>query len=116
MTTSLCGEHDYQSLGMECVTKQRSHLIYERVYRIKFAMLVQTAKQDMQQGLTKNQGGLSAKQQAKIFNAKMLQGNIQGAIKYLMETKKGGVLMPDDINKKIGDLIEDVLKSKHPNA
>jgi hypothetical protein len=36
----------------------------------KFAMLVQTAERDMQQGLTKNQGGLSAEQWAKIFNAK----------------------------------------------
>ena len=33
-----------------------------------------------------------------------------------METKKGGVLMPDDIDEKTSDSVEDVLKSKHPDA
>jgi hypothetical protein len=70
----------------------------------------------MQQNLTKKQGGLTAEQWAKIFNAKMLQGDILGAIKYLTETERGRVSMPNDIDKKTGDSVEEVLKSKHPNA
>jgi predicted GNAT family acetyltransferase len=46
----------------------------------------------------------------------MLQGNVKGAFKFLTESEKGGVLMPNDINVKTGDTIEEVLKSKHPNA
>ena len=46
----------------------------------------------------------------------MLRGDILGAIKYLTETEKGGVLMPDDIDEKTGDSVEDILKLKHPNA
>ena len=46
----------------------------------------------------------------------MLRGDLRGAVKYLTETEKGGVLMPDDIDEKTGDSVAQTLKSKHPDA
>jgi hypothetical protein len=82
----------------------------------KFDMLIQETERDMKTYLSTKQGGMSPEQRAKIFNQKMLQGDVKGAVKFLTETEKGGVLMPNDIDKKTGDTVEEVLKSKHPDA
>ena len=55
-------------------------------------------------------------QRAKIFQGKMLRGDVRGAVKFLTETEKGGILMPDDTDEKTGLSVEEVLRSKHPNA
>jgi hypothetical protein len=46
-----------------------------------------------------------AEQQAKTFHQKVLQGNIR----YLMDREKGGILYPDDVNKKSGKSVNKVL-------
>ena len=55
-------------------------------------------------------------QQAKIFHGKMLQGGIQGAVRYLTARDEGRVLMPDEIDEKLGYTITEVLASKAPDA
>jgi hypothetical protein len=46
----------------------------------------------------------------------MLRGDVRGAFRYLTERGKGGILLPDNINKKTGDTIAEVLEFKDPNA
>jgi hypothetical protein len=41
---------------------------------------------------------------------------VRGAVRYLTGRKKGGILQPTDIDKKTGDLVKTVLRSKHPDA
>jgi hypothetical protein len=53
-------------------------------------------------------------QRAKVFNVKMRWGDVQGAVKYLMDTKVGGVLLWSEIDSKTGGIVEEVLLSKHP--
>ena len=82
----------------------------------QFEMLVQDTERTMESSLSTQQGGMSAAQRAKIFQAKMLCGNLRGAVKFLTDTERGGVLMPDDVDEKTGHSVEDVLRSKHPAA
>jgi len=62
------------------------------------------------------QGCTTTEQCAKIFLRKMLHGDVRGVVKFLTEMEKGGVLMPDDLDEKIGLSVEDVLRFKHPCA
>jgi hypothetical protein len=41
---------------------------------------------------------------------------LRGAVRYLTDREKGGILQPTNINEKTGDLVGTVLKSKHPDA
>ena len=82
----------------------------------KFEMLVQDTERSLKTYLTTKQGNVSKEQRAKIFNRKMLRGDVRGAVRHLTERDKGGVLMPDDIDEKSGDSVADVPASKHPDA
>lgn len=77
-------------------------------------MLVETAERDMRGYLQTKRGGLSPEQRLKKFNQRVISGDLRGAIKFLSETEEGGVLMPDEIDSKSGDTVEEVLQSKHP--
>ena len=44
------------------------------------------------------------------------RGNIRAVIRYAYEREKGGVLIPEDIDEKSGDLVVDTLKAKHSEA
>jgi hypothetical protein len=46
----------------------------------------------------------------------MLRGDIRGAVRYLTERDQGGILFPQDTDKKSGDTVLETLKSKHPDA
>jgi hypothetical protein len=46
----------------------------------------------------------------------MLQRDVRGAVRYLTDRGKGGILLLDDVNEKSGDTIMEALESKHPNA
>jgi hypothetical protein len=70
----------------------------------------------MESLLSAKQGGLTPKQQAKIFHQKMLRGDVRGAVRYLTDREKGGILQPTNIDEKTGDSVEKVLRSKHPDA
>jgi hypothetical protein len=59
----------------------------------KFDMLVQTTERDMQSYLSTSQRGQTEEQRAKVFNMKMLQGDVRGAVKFLTDTDIGGVLL-----------------------
>ena len=39
---------------------------------------------------------------------------MRAAIRYASEREKDGILMPDDVDEKSGDLVSEVLASKHP--
>jgi hypothetical protein len=79
-------------------------------------MLVQNTVLSMQTKLCKRQDGQSPERRARVFQSKMLKGDVRGAVKYLTETEKGGVMMPDEIDEKSGLTVKDVLESKHPAA
>ncbi len=74
-----------------------------------FKMLVQTTEWDMKTYLSKMQGTTLNEQQRKTFHQKMLRGNVRGAVKYLTEREKGGVLLPDDTDEKTGRPVKEVL-------
>jgi hypothetical protein len=83
----------------------------------KFSMLVQDMEQAMKSFLsTKRRGEVTTEQRTKIFHRKMLRGDVRGTVRYLTDREKGGILLPDDVNKKSGDTVMEALESKHPNA
>jgi hypothetical protein len=41
---------------------------------------------------------------------------MRGALKYLTDREKGGILQPTDIDEKSGDSVETVFRSKHPDS
>jgi hypothetical protein len=65
---------------------------------------------------TKGGGEVTTEQHAKIFHRKMLRGDVRGAVRYLTDREKGGILHLDDVNVKSGDTVMEALESKHPNA
>ena len=79
-------------------------------------MLVQTAECDMISYLSTNRGTTTADERVRIFQRKMLHGDIRGAVKYLTNSEVGGVLMPSDTDAKSGKPVEEALHEKHPNA
>jgi hypothetical protein len=54
------------------------------------------------------QDGQSPEQRARVFQMKILKGYLRGAVKYLTDTEKGGVLMLNQIDDKTG-LVKEVL-------
>jgi hypothetical protein len=53
-------------------------------------MLVQKTVLSMQSNLCIRQYGQSPERRARVFQSKMLKGDVRGAVKYLTETKGGG--------------------------
>jgi hypothetical protein len=82
----------------------------------KYTMLVQDTQRTMEANLSTKQGITSEEQRAKIFHRKMLRGDVRGAVRYLTEREKGGILLPGDIDEKSGIEVSKVLESKHPAA
>jgi hypothetical protein len=70
----------------------------------------------MESLLSAKQGGLTPEQWAKMFHRKMLRGDVRSAVRYLTNREKGGILQPTGIDKKTGDSVKTVLRSKHPDA
>ena len=79
-------------------------------------MLVQNTERTMESLLSAKQGGLTPEQRAKIFHRKMLRVDVRGAVRYLTDREKGGILQPTNIDRKTGDSVETALRSKHPDA
>jgi hypothetical protein len=67
----------------------------------------------MQTYLSNRQGATTPEQQIKIFNQKMLHGDVRGAFRYLTNSETGGVLMPSNTEEKTGLKVAKVLASKH---
>jgi hypothetical protein len=84
--------------------------------RGEFLDLVQDTEREMKAALTSNQKGSTSEQRAKIFNQKMLRGDVKSAVRYITTREKGGVMTSDDIDEKTGDSVAEVLASKHPEA
>ena len=82
----------------------------------KFSMLVQNTERTMESLLSAKQGGLTNEQRAKVFHRRMLRGDVRGAVRFITDREKGGILQPNDIDEKTGDSVETVLRSKHPDA
>jgi hypothetical protein len=55
-------------------------------------------------------------QRSKKFAKLVLQGKPRSTVRWITEREKGGVLLPDDMDAKSGELVIDVLKEKHPDA
>jgi hypothetical protein len=81
-----------------------------------FLQLVQETERDMKTYLTSKRNGLSHEQRAKIFNDKMMRGEIRSAVRFLTETEIGSVLNANDIDEKTGVSVAESLESKHPEA
>jgi hypothetical protein len=79
-------------------------------------MLVEDTLRSMESHLSHKRGQTTPEQRSKIFHQKVLRGNLRGAVRYLTEREKGGILYPDDIDEKTGLTVETVLESKHPDA
>jgi hypothetical protein len=65
-------------------------------------ILVQNTVHDTEAKLSSRQDGNSRERQTQLFQVKMLKGDVQGVVKYLIEMEKGGVLLPDDIGENSG--------------
>jgi hypothetical protein len=82
-----------------------------------FQMLVKDTQQVKEaDDISFKQGNTTPDQQVKIFNSKMLRGDIRGAIRYLTEKGPGRTLFPNDTDEKSGDTALETLESKHPDA
>jgi hypothetical protein len=79
-------------------------------------MLVEDTLRSMEAYLTHKQGSSTPEQRTKTFHQKVLRGNLYGAVRYLTEWEKGGILSPDDINEKSGNPVQSVLESKYPDV
>eukprot|EP00957_Ditylum_brightwellii_P053081 4025090-Ditylum_brightwellii.AAC.1 len=49
-----------------------------------------------------------------MFVSILFQGKLRQVVCWLTGWEKGGSLSPDDICLKLGELVSDVLRSKHP--
>ncbi|WP_288993061.1 hypothetical protein, partial [uncultured Marinobacter sp.] len=81
-----------------------------------FLALVQETERDMKTYLTSKRNGTTTEQRAKIFNQKMLRGELRSAVRFLTETEVGSVMNGDDIDEKTGVSVIESLTSKHPEA
>jgi hypothetical protein len=104
-------------------TVKRSRDIRQRLSRRmdawelgKFQMLVEDTIRTKEASLSFKQGFSTPEQRAKIYNSKMLRGDIRGAVRYLTERDQGGILFPDNTDEKSGDTVLETLQSKHPDA
>ena len=82
----------------------------------KFQMLVEDTVREKEAALSFKRNHTTTEQSAKIYNAKMLRGDLRGAVRYLTERDQGGILFPQDTDEKTGDSVLETLKSKHPDA
>jgi hypothetical protein len=81
-------------------------------------MLVRDTERDhMQTFLSTKQGTATPEQREKIFQPEdAASEDVRGAVRYLPERERGGVLMHTDIDAKSGDTVAEVLLSKHPEG
>jgi hypothetical protein len=84
--------------------------------KIIVKMLIQGTVRGMEARLLKWQDQKSPKPRAKVFQMKMIKGDLRGAVKPLTETEKGGVLMPGQIDDNTRLAIKEVLQSKQTSA
>jgi hypothetical protein len=82
----------------------------------KHDMLVQDAERTALAQLARVRGTETPEQRAKTFARLVLQGKLRTAVRWVTDREKGGVLFPDDLDKKTGDRVIDALKAKHPDA
>ena len=54
------------------------------------------------------------KEREKMFSSLICRDKIRAAIRYTSEREKDGILIPGDVDVKTGDLVSEILESKHP--
>lgn len=59
---------------------------------------------------------MTPEQRSKTFHSILNRSGVKAAVNFITSVKKGGVLMPDDIDQKSGKTVKDALESKHPEA
>jgi hypothetical protein len=85
-------------------------------------MLVEATERDMIASLKTVQGSLNIDERMKIFNMKLLKGEIRSAVRFLCNNEKGGIFTPDDTTEdkvdgiRITRTVLDILQDKHPEA
>ncbi len=101
--------HHFLSRRASTREVKRARDIFRRISRRidaweagQVTMLVEGTLRSMEAALALKQGTTTAEQRAKTFHQKVLRGNIQGAVRYLTDREKGGVLYPNDIDEKSG--------------
>jgi hypothetical protein len=96
------------------------HILGSAFKMIPSFMLVQDTERTLEIFLSTKRGGevtsLCTEQRAKIFHRKLLPGDVRGAVRYLTDSEKGGILIPGDVHEKSGDSVAEALESKHPHA
>jgi hypothetical protein len=88
----------------------------------KYKMLVETAERDMATSLKSVQRNMNSEQRNKIFNTKLLKGEVRAAVRFLCDNNKGGILLPTDTTEDkvhgvpVPRTVFDILQDKHPDA
>ena len=80
----------------------------------KFQVLASSTVLCAEAQMNRIRGIVTIKERAKIFSALICRGKMRAAIRYAGEREKGGILMPGDVGEKTGDLVSEILESKHP--
>jgi hypothetical protein len=81
-------------------------------------MLVEDTIRVKEAVLSFKQGTTTPDQRAKVYNSKILRGDIRGAVIYLTERDQGpgGIFFPQDTDEKSDDSVLETLELKHPVA
>ena len=79
-------------------------------------MLVEDALRSCTQYLTAVRRDETAEHWAKTYHSLVLRGILRTAVRWITEWEKGGVLLPEDKCKKMGERVIEVLRTKHPDT
>ena len=80
----------------------------------KFKMLAETTEANMRAHLKTRRGDTTPEQCQRVYNAKVMRGDIHGAVRFITDRETGGVRgLNDEVDGK--DVIE-ILRDKHPNT
>ena len=79
-------------------------------------MLVEDTLRSSTQYLTAVRREETTEHRAKTFHGLVLRGKIRTSVRWITESEKGGVLLPEDQCTKTGEHVLEVLRKKHTDA
>ena len=82
----------------------------------QFAMLVEDTLRSSAQYLTSVQQEETVEHRTKTFHGLVLRGKLRTPVRWITESKRGGVLQPYNHCTKAGERVMEVLYTKHHNA
>ena len=66
--------------------------------------------------MNRKRGGINTQERTNAFSSLIRKGKIREGVRFICERESGGIMQRGDIDSKIGDLVKETLKSKHPNG